>query len=110
MKGIGVEAVPAYNVDRFPGPGRPFHPRRSGYLGFVAALPPSTPGLESRRLCHAGDTDHIPEMADLADMGIALLPVGGICVMTAQEAVEAARTIGPKVVVPMHAGRGIGSL
>ena len=49
-------------------------------------------------------------MADLADMGIALLPVGGICVMTAQEAVEAARTIGPKVVVPMHAGRGIGSL
>jgi L-ascorbate metabolism protein UlaG (beta-lactamase superfamily) len=36
--------------------------------------------------------------------------VSGTYVMTVDEAVEAARTIQPAVAIPMHVGRGIGSL
>ena len=41
---------------------------------------------------------------------MALLPVSGTYVMTAEEAVEAATAIQPKVAIPMHVGEGIGSL
>jgi L-ascorbate metabolism protein UlaG (beta-lactamase superfamily) len=36
------------------------------------------------------------------DCDIALLPVSGTYVMTAEQAVEAARDIDPQVVIPMH--------
>jgi len=100
--GIEVEAVPAYNVNKFRSPGQPFHPKRAGHVGFVITM-------GGERIYHAGDTDHIPEMAELEGIDVALLPVSGIYVMTAEEAVEAARTIEPGVAVPMHVGRDIGS-
>ena len=57
--------------------------------------------LYGRRIYFAGDTDLIPEMADIrAD--VALLPVGGTYTMDAQEAAQAAAILKPKVVVPMH--------
>ena len=102
VRGIPVRAVPAYNVNKFRSPGVPFHPKGSGYVGFVLTL-------EGQRIYHAGDTDSIPEMGSL-DVDIALLPVSGIYVMTADEAIEAAKTIKPQVAIPMHIGRGIGSL
>lgn len=103
VKGVRVEAVPAYNVNKFRRPGVPFHPKDAGYVGFVVTV-------GDQRIYHAGDTDHIPEMADLNEIDIALLPVSGKYVMTVDEAVEAARTIQPGLVIPMHVGRGIGSL
>jgi L-ascorbate metabolism protein UlaG (beta-lactamase superfamily) len=60
------------------------------------------------RVYFAGDTDHIPEMADIA-CDVALLPVSGTYVMTVEEAAEAARTLSPEIVVPMHFGSGIGT-
>jgi L-ascorbate metabolism protein UlaG (beta-lactamase superfamily) len=54
-------------------------------------------------------SDFIPEMKDLVS-AVALLPVSGIYVMTAEEALEAAAAIQPKVAIPMHVGEGIGSL
>jgi L-ascorbate metabolism protein UlaG (beta-lactamase superfamily) len=47
-------------------------------------------------------------MAGLAP-DVALLPVSGTYVMTADEAAEAARAIRPKVAVPMHYGAIVGS-
>jgi L-ascorbate metabolism protein UlaG (beta-lactamase superfamily) len=102
VRGIDVEAVPAYNVNKFRSPGIPFHPREAGHVGFVVTL-------EGKRVYHAGDTDYIPEMADLKEIDIALLPVSGTYVMTAEEAVQAAEAIRPGVAIPMHVGRGIGS-
>jgi len=102
VRGIEVEAVPAYNVNKFRSPGEPFHPKEAGHVGFVITV-------EGKRIYHAGDTDHIPEMADLEPVDVALLPVSGVYVMTAEEAVEAARTIEPGIAIPMHVGRGIGS-
>ena len=40
---------------------------------------------------------------------IALLPVSGTYVMTAEEAFEAAVLINPKIIVPMHYGAIVGS-
>ena len=99
--GIDVEAVRAYNVNKFRSPGVPFHPREADHVGFVVTV-------EGVRLYFAGDTDHIPEMADI-DCDVALLPVSGTYVMIVEEAVDAARIIGPQIVVPMHFGSGIGT-
>ena len=102
VKGVAISAVPAYNINKFRSPGVPFHPRDSGYVGFILTV-------EGRRIYHAGDTDCIPEMNSIhAD--IALLPVSGIYVMTADEALEAASILKPQIVIPMHVERGIGSL
>lgn len=102
VKGVGIKTVPAYNVNKFRSPGVPFHPKASGYVGYIITV-------KGIRIYHTGDTDIIPEMKGLAP-DVALLPVSGIYVMTAEEAVEAAASIQPRVVVPMHVGEGIGSL
>ncbi|MDY6825215.1 MAG: MBL fold metallo-hydrolase [Thermodesulfobacteriota bacterium] len=93
-QGVAVEAVPAYNTDK------DFHPRENGWLGFIVTV-------DGVRVYHAGDTDMIPEMADI-DADIAMLPVSGTYVMTADQAVEAALTINPKIAVPMHYGSVVG--
>jgi L-ascorbate metabolism protein UlaG (beta-lactamase superfamily) len=88
VAGIGIEAVPAYNLDK------QFHPKEKQWLGFIVTI-------DGVRVYHAGDTDMIPEMDDLA-VDIALLPVSGTYVMTAAEAVAAAKRIKPKTAIPMH--------
>ncbi len=93
VKGITVEAVPAYN------PAKQFHPKAAGHVGFII-----TAG--GRRIYHAGDTDVIPEMANI-QADVALLPVGGKYTMNASEAAQAANQIKPKVAVPMHWGGGV---
>jgi L-ascorbate metabolism protein UlaG (beta-lactamase superfamily) len=101
VAGVEVEVVRAYNVDKFRSPGVPFHPKASNHVGYVVTL-------DGVRIYHSGDTDAIIEMGEI-DCDVALLPVSGKFVMTAEEAVEAARTLGPQIVVPMHYGAGIGS-
>jgi L-ascorbate metabolism protein UlaG (beta-lactamase superfamily) len=95
VAGITVKAVPAYNTDKT------FHPQKDGKVGFIITA-------EGVTYYHAGDTDLIPEMAGLAP-DVALLPVSGTYVMTADEAAKAARKINPKVAVPMHYGAIVGS-
>lgn len=95
VKGIKIDAVPAYN------PVKQFHPKAAGHVGFII-----TAG--GRRIYHAGDTDMIPEMANI-QTDVALLPVGGKYTMTASEAAQAANLIKPKVAVPMHWGGIIGT-
>jgi len=101
VKGIKIEVVPAYNLTKFRSPGVPFHPKEKGHVGYLLVA-------DGQRIYHAGDTDVIPEMSGL-EVDIALLPVSGTYVMTAEEAAEAAKLIQPKVAIPMHIGRGIGS-
>jgi L-ascorbate metabolism protein UlaG (beta-lactamase superfamily) len=95
VKGIEIEAVPAYNTDK------PFHPKGAGHVGFIVTL-------GGKRIYHAGDTDFIPEMKGLK-VDIALLPVSGTYVMTAEEAAKAADAIKPEVAIPMHYGEIVGS-
>ncbi|MDP8943313.1 MAG: MBL fold metallo-hydrolase [Actinomycetota bacterium] len=101
-RGLEVSAVPAYNTSKRDAAGNPFHPREAGWVGYEVTV-------GGERLYHAGDTDVIPEMDDVAGADVALLPVSGVYVMTAGEAAEAARRIAPRVAVPMHWGQHIGS-
>jgi L-ascorbate metabolism protein UlaG (beta-lactamase superfamily) len=88
--GVSVQVVPAYN------PNKKFHPKRAGHVGYIITL-------NGKRIYHAGDTDLIPEMAQIK-CDIALLPVSGTYVMTAVEAAEAANTLKPALAIPMHYG------
>ena len=94
LGGLKIEAVPAYNTNK------DFHPKANGWLGFIIEI-------DGIRIYHAGDSDYIPEMKDL-DVDIALLPVSGTYVMDADEAVEAALAINPKLAIPMHYGAIVG--
>ncbi len=90
-----VEVVPAYNLDK------KFHPKTLGGLGFILTV-------DGVRIYHAGDTDFTPDMKNIrAD--IALLPVSGTYVMTAEETVEAALAIRPELALPMYYGAIVGT-
>jgi len=94
VDGITIEAVPAYNTNK------QFHTKGQGWVGFIFTV-------DGQRIYLAGDTDHIPEMKDLR-VDIALLPVSGTYVMTADEAVQAAIDINPEIAIPMHYGAIVG--
>jgi len=101
LENVTIEAIPAYNLNKFREPGKPFHPREEEKLGFLIQI-------EGVRVYHAGDTDFIPEMKGLKT-DLALLPVSGTYVMTPQEASSAADAIKPKLAIPMHFGTIVGS-
>ena len=88
---IQLEAVPAYNTT----PGREnFHPKGNGN-GYVLTI-------DGLRIYIAGDTEDVPEMADLKDIDVAFLPVNQPYTMTVEQCVAAAKTFKPKVLIPYH--------
>ncbi|RJQ54811.1 MAG: MBL fold metallo-hydrolase [Nitrospiraceae bacterium] len=95
VEGIEIEAVPSYNTNK------QFHTRNRNWVGYIFKV-------NNQRIYLAGDTDYIPEMKTFrAD--IALLPVSGTYVMTADEAVKAALDIKPKIAIPMHYNSIVGT-
>jgi L-ascorbate metabolism protein UlaG (beta-lactamase superfamily) len=99
---LDITALAAYNTNKVDSEGRLFHPREAGWVGYVLSA-------GGGKIYHSGDTDVIPEMDQAAGVDVALLPVSGTYVMTASEAVEAARRIAPKLAIPMHWGTVVGS-
>ena len=89
--GIKVEAVPAYNYTEGH---TQFHPkgRDNGYILTLDGL----------RIYIAGDTEDIPEMAEVKDIDIAFLPCNQPYTMTIDQLVNAAKIIKPKVLFPYH--------
>lgn len=96
IKGVTVEAVAAYNVDKA------FHPRSNQWIGVVLTI-------DAKRVYYAGDTDFIPEMEELQGVDLALLPVGGTYTLNAAEAARACKAIGCKSAIPYHWGDIVGS-
>lgn len=94
VSGVRVKTVPAYNVK----PERlRFHPKENRWVGYIIFV-------NGKSIYHAGDTDFIPEMKDLASekLTVAMLPIGGTYTMDVDEAVEAANAIKAEITVPMH--------
>jgi L-ascorbate metabolism protein UlaG (beta-lactamase superfamily) len=96
VEGIEIEAVPSYNTNK------QFHPKTNAWVGYIFTV-------NGKRIYLAGDTDYIPEMKTFKDIDIALLPVSGTYVMTADEAIKAALDIKPKIAIPMHYDSIVGS-
>ena len=88
---ILIEAVPAYN---YTPEHQQFHPqgRDNGYVLT----------LDGFRIYIAGDTEDIPEMADLKDIDVAFLPCNQPYTMTVEQCANAAKIIRPKVLFPYH--------
>lgn len=94
VSGVRIEAVEAYNISRVKSSGKPWHPKGYG-VGYLV-------GVEGKMIYHAGDTDFIPEMRNLKNIDLALLPTGDKYTMDNAEAAEAAIAIKPKTAMAMH--------
>jgi L-ascorbate metabolism protein UlaG (beta-lactamase superfamily) len=98
IAGVRFTTVPAYNTaeERLQ-----MHPEANRWVGYLLELPGGT-------YYHAGDTDHVPELDDV-EADVAFLPIGGTYTMDAEEAAGLARSIEPRMAVPMHFGFVVGS-
>jgi L-ascorbate metabolism protein UlaG (beta-lactamase superfamily) len=95
-QGIKIEAVPAYNIVHMRGPGQPFHPKGDGN-GYILTF-------GDKRIYIAGDTENIPEMAQIKAIDVAFLPMNLPYTMTPEMVAAAAKVIRPKVLYPYHFG------
>ena len=91
---ITVEAVPAYNITEGH---TQFHPKGRDN-GFILTI-------DGLRIYIAGDTEDIPEMADIKDIDIAFMPCNQPYTMTPEQLIKAAKTVKPKVLFPYHYGQ-----
>lgn len=89
--GIQVEAVPAYNLEKA------FHPKGNGN-GYVIHF-------GDKKVYVAGDTENVPEMANLKNIDIAFLPMNLPYTMTPEMVVEAVKLFHPKILYPYHFGQ-----
>ncbi|MFW9866590.1 MAG: MBL fold metallo-hydrolase [Candidatus Thorarchaeota archaeon] len=90
-KDLSIELIPSYNIKK------PNHPKSNRWAGIIVRS-------GGKSVYHAGDTERIPEMKDLADKNItvALLPCGGTYTMDFDESTDCAVDIKPEIAVPMH--------
>ena len=93
--GIGVEAVPAYNLVHMRS-GNPYHPKGNGN-GYILTF-------GELRVYVAGDTENTPEMKALEDIDIAFLPMNLPYTMTPEMVADAARAFRPRILYPYHYG------
>jgi L-ascorbate metabolism protein UlaG (beta-lactamase superfamily) len=98
VAGVNFTTVPAYNTRE---EALEFHPKANRWVGYIVELGGTS-------YYHAGDTDHAPELDDVKS-DVAFLPVGGYYTMDVPQAANLARTISPRVAVPMHYGYVVGS-
>jgi L-ascorbate metabolism protein UlaG (beta-lactamase superfamily) len=96
LLGIGIEAVPAYNIVHKRESGEPYHPKGRGN-GYVLTF-------GTTRVYVAGDTENIPEMAKLKNIDVAFLPMNLPFTMTPEMVAAAARVLRPKILYPYHYG------
>jgi len=107
-KQVTYWGIPAYNINKYRTPTEVFHPKELGGVGFVVEVE-AKDGGKNIRFYHAGDTDFTPEMAELKKVDVAFLPISGTFVMTLEEALKATEALEPKLVIPMHFGKLLGS-
>jgi L-ascorbate metabolism protein UlaG (beta-lactamase superfamily) len=94
VTGIGVEAVPMYNLVRGPTPGNLYHDRGRGN-GYVL-------DFAGVRIYLSGDTECTPEMRDLRRIDAAFVCMNLPYTMPPAEALQCVEAFRPKVLFPYH--------
>lgn len=89
-----IEAVPAYNIQRGPAPGRLYHEKGRGN-GYVLTY-------GGKRFYISGDTEGVPEMKALRNIEAAFVCMNLPYTMPPEEAAEAVRAFQPKLLYPYH--------
>jgi L-ascorbate metabolism protein UlaG (beta-lactamase superfamily) len=93
-QGWTIEAIPAYNIQRGPAPGKLFHDKGRGN-GYVLTY-------GGKRFYFSGDTEGIPEMRALKNIDVAFVCMNLPYTMPPEEAADAVKAFHPKVVIPYH--------
>ena len=96
VRGIQVEAVPAYNLVHKRDNGQPFHPKGIGN-GYILTF-------GDQRVYIAADTENTPEMKALTGIDVAFLPMNLPYTMTPEMVADAAKTFKPQILYPYHYG------
>lgn len=91
LMGFTVEAIPMYNLPEDP---EAFHPKGRGN-GYIIEK-------GGKRLYIAGDTEDIPEMRNLQNINMALVPMNLPYTMTVEQAAEGVLAFAPRRVYPYH--------
>lgn len=94
VQGMGVEAVPMYNLQRGPSAGKLFHDKGRGN-GYVLTL-------GDKRVYLSGDTECIDEMKALKNVDVAFVCMNLPYTMPPAEAAACVNAFQPKVVFPYH--------
>lgn len=96
VKGVAIEAIPAYNLVHHRPSGRPYHPKGegNGYLLTLAGM----------KIYIAGDTENTPEMKALTGVTAAFLPMNLPYTMTPAMVADAAKAFKPGILYPYHMG------
>ena len=93
---MAIEAVPMYNLERGPSPGKLYHDKGRGN-GYVLTL-------GGKRVYISGDTECIPEMKALRGIDVAFVCMNLPYTMPPEEAAECVKSFRPKIVYPYHYG------
>ncbi len=96
VQGLGVEAIPAYNLVHKRESGDPFHPCGNGN-GYIVTF-------GDLRVLVAGDTENTPELKSLADIDLAFLPMNLPYTMTPEMVADVAISMKPRILYPYHFG------
>jgi L-ascorbate metabolism protein UlaG (beta-lactamase superfamily) len=91
VNGVGVEAIPAYNIteDR-----KQYHPQGVGN-GYVFTF-------GDKKIYVAGDTEDVPELRALTGIEVAFLPMNLPYTMDVTQAADAVKAFRPAIVYPYH--------
>ena len=96
VQGLGIEAIPAYNVIHKRESGDPFHPCGDGN-GYIVTF-------GDLRVLVAGDTENTPELKAQSDIGVAFLPMNLPYTMTPEMVADVALVMKPRILYPYHFG------
>ncbi len=94
LRGLQIEAVPAYNIKHKRDTGEPYHIRGQGN-GYVISF-------TDTRVYVAGDTENVPEIKRLRDIDVAFLPMNLPYTMTPEMVADVAKAIRPEILYPYH--------
>lgn len=97
IKGLPIEAVPAYNIEHKRSGGGAYHPKGEGNAYILT--------FGDTKVLIGGDTENVPEIKALKGIDIAFLPMNLPYTMTPEMVADAARAIQPEYLYPYHYGR-----
>ena len=92
---LKFKTIPAYNVNK------KFHPKENNWIGYILEI-------NGTHYYIAGDTD-ITEENMKVKCDVAFVPVGGTYTMNYKEAADLVNAIKPKIAVPIHYGKIVGT-
>jgi L-ascorbate metabolism protein UlaG (beta-lactamase superfamily) len=94
LEGVKIDAIPMYNLERGPEPGKLFHDKGRGN-GYVL-------NIGGKRIYFSGDTEAVAEMRALEDIDVAFVCMNLPYTMPPDEAAAGVKAFQPKIVYPYH--------